>query len=419
MSFTDDAGNAGSLTSAAPDAVAPAPEPLTASFSGVPAKHGGQGETFTFELAFSENLELSYKTPRDEALQATGGTVRRAKRQDSGSNQRWTIHVEPTSHGRVTVRLPAGSVETADGHELSNSPSASVAGPVGISVADARVEEGENAVLAFSVTLSRAASRTVTVDYATSDGSAQSGSDYTATSGTLTFQTGDASETIEVAVHDDLHDEGEETLTLRLSNVSGGRLTDDEATGTIENHDPLPRALLARFGRTAAVHVVEHVEERLHLASRGSGAGSPAAISGGGWSGTWRSTSSASSAADPAGIRSAEPWEPRKQERSAAAHRSPARRCQAAEGRGQQRRAERSPERWALPDSGVPRHRRARQHLAGASSTAPACCGWASAAATCWLAPSSRSTARAAAASSRSGAAERGRTSPGARERSA
>ena len=62
---------------------------------------------------------------------------------------------------------------------------------------------------------------------------------------------------------DDSHDEGEETLTLTLSNASSGRLTDAEATGTIVNRDPLPRALLARFGRTAAVHVVEQVEERI------------------------------------------------------------------------------------------------------------------------------------------------------------
>ena len=134
---------------------------------------------------------------------------------------------------------------------------------MGIAVADAHVEEDDGAVLAFAVMLSRAASRAFTVDYATSDGSAQAGVDYTAASGTLTFQVGESSRTIEVAVLDDAHDEGEETLTLRLSNPAGGRLTDAEATGTIENRDPLPRALLARFGRTAAVHVVEHVEERL------------------------------------------------------------------------------------------------------------------------------------------------------------
>ena len=62
---------------------------------------------------------------------------------------------------------------------------------------------------------------------------------------------------------DDSHDEGEETLTLTLSNASGGRLTDASATGTIENTDLLPRALMARFGRTAALHVVEQVQERI------------------------------------------------------------------------------------------------------------------------------------------------------------
>ena len=121
---------------------------------------------------------------------------------------------------------------------------------------------GPGAVLAFAITLSRAAGGVLTVDYATADGSAQAGVDYTRAIGTLTFQAGESSKTIEVGVLDDAHDEGEETLTLTLSNPSSGRLTDGEATGTIENRDPLPRALLARFGRAAAAHVVEHVEER-------------------------------------------------------------------------------------------------------------------------------------------------------------
>ena len=164
----------------------------------------------------------------------------------------------------VTVRVLGGAGVAA------NSRSATVAGPVGMAVADARVEEGARAVLAFAVTLSRAASGTVTVDYATADGSARAGVDYTGARGTLTFRPGESSKTIEVAALDDAHDEGEETFTLRLSNVSGARVTDGEATGTIENSDPLPRALLARFGRTAAVHVVEQVEERLE-ASREPG----------------------------------------------------------------------------------------------------------------------------------------------------
>ena len=268
VNFTDDAGNAEILTSAATDAVAARPEPLTASFEGMPAEH--TGARFTFGLTFSEHFPLSFRTLRDKAFEVGGGAVRKANRRESGSNVGWTITVEPDGHGAVTIRLPEtrdcdarGALCTRDGRSLSHSLSATVRGPVGIAVADAHVEEDDGAVLAFAVTLTRAASRALTVDYATSDGSAQAGVDYTAASGTLTFQAGESSKTIEVGVLDDAHDEGEETLTLRLSSASGGLLTDGEATGTIENRDPLPRALLARFGRTAAVHVVEHVEERL------------------------------------------------------------------------------------------------------------------------------------------------------------
>ena len=268
VSFTDDAGHEERLTSAATDAVAAAPEPLTASFEGMPAEHRGQG-SFSFRVAFSEGINISYTTVRDASFTVTGGEVTQARRVD-GRRDRWKITIEPDSHEAVTVRLPettdcdaSGAICTDDGRPLSHALSATVAGPVGIAVADARVDENSGALLAFAVTLSRAASAALTVDYATADGSAHAGDDYTATSGTLKFRAGESSKTIEVAVLDDAHDEGEETLTLRLSNPSGGRLADGEATGTIANHDSMPRALLARFGRTAAVHVVEHVEERL------------------------------------------------------------------------------------------------------------------------------------------------------------
>ena len=268
VSFTDDAGHEERLTSAATDAVAARPEPLTASFEGMPAEHAGQG-SFSFRVAFSDGINISYKTVRDASFTVTGGEVTAARRVDKRRDL-WKITIAPASHEALTVRLPettdcdaSGAICTSDGRPLSHSLSATVAGPVGIAVADARVEEGDGVALAFAVTLSRAASAALTVDYATADGSAHAGDDYRAASGTLTFGAGERSTTIEVAVLDDAHDEGEETLTLRLSNPSGGRLADGEATGTIENHDPMPRALLARFGRTAAVHVVEHVEERL------------------------------------------------------------------------------------------------------------------------------------------------------------
>ena len=267
VSTTDDR----SLESAVTARVAgPPTEPLTASFQDVPASHDG-ASSFTFGLQFSEDVEgLSHATLRDDAFDVDGGDVTTARRKTQGTNRSWTIHVEPDGHGAVSITLPAGAVETPDDRSLEAAVSAVVAGPVGVSVADAEVDEGEGAVLSFAVTLSRAAAVAMTVDYATSNSTATAGSDYTAASGTLSFAAGDSSKTVEVSVLDDSHDEGNETLTLTLSNASAGVLSDREATGTIKNHDPLPLALVARFGRTAAVHVVEQVEQRVE-APRGPG----------------------------------------------------------------------------------------------------------------------------------------------------
>ena len=130
-----------------------------------------------------------------------------------------------------------------------------------LGVADAQASEG--GTLAFRVTLSEAASGPVTVAYASADGSAAAGADYEAASGTLTFAAGERAKTIEVAVFDDAHDEGSETLTLTLSNASGARIGDATATGTIVNRDPLPQAWMVRFGRTVGSQVVEGLTGRL------------------------------------------------------------------------------------------------------------------------------------------------------------
>ena len=144
------------------------------------------------------------------------------------------------------------------GHKVDWRPS--------ISVADARATEAAGATVAFTVSLSRAfttAAHRVTVDYATADGTAKAGADYTATSGTLTFAAGETVKTVNVAVLDDGHDEGEETFTLRLSNATGARIGDGEATGTIANSDAMPRAWLSRFGRAVAGQVLDAVGARM------------------------------------------------------------------------------------------------------------------------------------------------------------
>ena len=89
----------------------------------------------------------------------------------------------------------------------------------------------------FAVTLSSASSRTVTVSYRTSNGSASSSLDYTAVSGTLTFRSGETSKTISVRTTDDSRDESNETFTVRLSNANGATISDASATGTINDND--------------------------------------------------------------------------------------------------------------------------------------------------------------------------------------
>ena len=243
VSFTDDADNAESLTSAATTAVAAQPTPavlLTASFANVPADHNG--ENFTFQLSFSENVDAGYARIRDDAFTVSGGNITSATRITQGSNQGWNVEVDPTGNGSVTITLPettdcnaTGAICTDDERMLSHTTSVRVAGPPAISVSDATVQEAEGAALEFSVTLSHASSRTVTVDYATSDGTAVAGSDYTATSGRLTFNAGETSQTVQVTVLTDQEDESDETLTLTLSNPSQATLDDATGTGAIEN----------------------------------------------------------------------------------------------------------------------------------------------------------------------------------------
>ena len=140
MTFTDDAGNAESLTSAATAAVAAAPSPpspLTASVHNTPTSHDGQS-AFTFELRFSEEFGISYRTLRDHAFTVTGGTVKKAKRMEQGSNIQWRITVRPDSNAGVTIVLPVttdcaaeGAICTGDGRMLSSRVELTVLGPGG------------------------------------------------------------------------------------------------------------------------------------------------------------------------------------------------------------------------------------------------------------------------------------------------
>ncbi len=109
-------------------------------------------------------------------------------------------------------------------------------GPMSVGVANAFVLAGPAASLAFVVSLSSpvAAGHTVTVNFATKNGTAIAATDYTAASGTVTFTAGQQSQTVNVSVLDTTVAKAK-TLTLVLSTAVGAALADPAATGTITN----------------------------------------------------------------------------------------------------------------------------------------------------------------------------------------
>ena len=140
-------------------------------------------------------------------------------------------------------------------------------GDAGLSVADARVQ-GKSSVLAFTVSMDRTRDVAVRVDYATADGAARAGEDYTPVSGTLTIEAGGRERTVEVPVLPALHMTGERTLVLRLSNAVSAVIDDGVATGVIVRESELPKAWLARFGRTASDHAAQAIARRLEAGQR-------------------------------------------------------------------------------------------------------------------------------------------------------
>ena len=259
----------------------PVVTPLTAEFTDVPEEHDGQ-DFFEMHLGFSEAIftgDESFDKNKAvrEALDVRGGTVGKPPRASGhrDSFDKWRLKVWPSGDGLVTVSLAPtpdcaaeGAICSLGGGRLAKSVSVEIPGPAQFRVADATVEEGPGAVLAFDVTLDRARHEATSVDYRTVNGSAEAGTDYVAASGTLVFEAGDILETVEVTALDDSHDEGNETMTLRLSNAQGAKIADGEAVGTIENSDLMPQAWLARFGRTVAEQVLEAVEARMRAGPR-------------------------------------------------------------------------------------------------------------------------------------------------------
>lgn len=113
--------------------------------------------------------------------------------------------------------------------------------PPEISLDDITLTEGNEGITdaTFTVTLSRASTQSVTVDYATADGSASAVSDYTPGIGTLVFDPGQTSQTVTIEVIGESVIENDESFSLNLSNPSNGTIVDAQGVATILNDDTM------------------------------------------------------------------------------------------------------------------------------------------------------------------------------------
>lgn len=151
---------------------------------------------------------------------------------------------------------------------------------IGFSQPSVQVKEGTPAFLlvlppnevAMTVVLSTPSWQPITVDYATSDGSALDKRDYLATQGTLTFNPGETSKSFLVQIARDSIDEADETFTANLSNPTNSVLAAAAAAVAtiIDDDDPPPRRLplpaqpfLRARGASTSSSVSAHLPSRL------------------------------------------------------------------------------------------------------------------------------------------------------------
>ncbi len=193
------------------------------------------------------NLEFDYGAAISPIWNAS--IVSHAGSHYSVSGANWNKDIP--ANGTVTFgfNAGAGSSGVTPGNWRLNG--VSLVGPTtppppplpGLSVADVSVAEGNAGTTpaTFTVSLSAPSTQTITVGYATADGTATvAGSDYQAASGTLTFSPGQTSKTVTVNINGDTSVESDEAFTLKLSGATNATLSRATATGTIRNDDLFP-----------------------------------------------------------------------------------------------------------------------------------------------------------------------------------
>jgi hypothetical protein len=151
---------------------------------------------------------------------------------DADDNNTETIPFD--NRGSGFTRISSGTVDIG-AFEFQPAPN------LNLSINDVTLTEGNSGTknATFTVTLSGETFQPVTVNYATANGTATAGSDYTATTGTLIFNVnpGETSKQITVSILGDTLAESDETFFINLSNPINATIADNQGITTITNDD--------------------------------------------------------------------------------------------------------------------------------------------------------------------------------------
>ncbi|MGI9212067.1 MAG: Calx-beta domain-containing protein, partial [Methylococcaceae bacterium] len=250
-SYTDAAGTPGTVTNSlnfTGDTLAPS---LTLSSDKATLK---AGETATLSFNFSETPIGFTRSDID----ISAGTLGMLTADASGKTYT-APYTPPTGTAQTTrISVAAGTYTDVLGNSgvASNALSLSTDKPVVVvptlTISDVTVAEGNSGTSNANVTvsLSAASSQTVTVSYATLDGTATAGSDYTAASSSLTFAPGEISQTFNIPIYGDTQVESNENFRVNLSNPGNATLSANKSAVVVISNDDIPLPTLSISGAT-------------------------------------------------------------------------------------------------------------------------------------------------------------------------
>jgi VCBS repeat-containing protein len=149
--------------------------------------------------------------------------------------ENFTVTIASATGGNLESIVVSGTNGSVTTTITDNDPTPS------LTINDVTVNESAGTAT-FTVTLSAASGQTVTVNYATADGTAQAGVglDYTNSTGTVTFTPGQTTRTITVPINNDTIDEPNETFFVNLSGATNATIADSQGIGTIIDNDAVP-----------------------------------------------------------------------------------------------------------------------------------------------------------------------------------